>query len=245
MTFACTDPLGATGQLAMDTGGALKLFLGKAPISAAHRKAVRLPHRINLHKIDPKPHVKNHPLDHPRLLKILSAEKHSIRLHNLEKLIANCCNTPEVARAKLTLERLRKALDVEESGVATLIYRLSFWNQDSIYPGTSADFQIFFQCPRVLLKVFRIVELRRIDENRHNGLVALLQTPLDQSNVTPVQRAHRRDEPYSPAPLDQPIQFTPIPRYQSKDSASEGNRPSRTSSAYFAIAERDSSPKFA
>ena len=101
------------------------------------------------------------------------------------------CSAPRAAPSSRSLT----PSDLDGGREARRVDLLDPRSEQHVRAGAFGQLGVAQLVARVALEVGALVELRGVDEQRHDHHVALLACPADQREVALVQRAHRRHEP--------------------------------------------------
>jgi hypothetical protein len=128
------------------------------------------------------------------LLGVLLAEDGDVGAHEAEERGDHRRHALEVAGPAVALEAGRRALDPHSRRGAGRVDGGDLGQEDEIAAGRGEARRIALLVARIALEVGRVVELRRVDENRDDDARSVLPRQLDQRQVAVVERAHGRHE---------------------------------------------------
>jgi hypothetical protein len=164
-------------------------------VATRERQAVGLADR----RADLDPHrqveVADQGPDDERLLRVLLAEDRDVGPHHVQQLGDDGGDAVEMAHAAvLALERLGQPAHVDRGREARRIDLVGRGREEQVGADLGHERGVALLGARVGGEVAGVVELRRVDEERHHDHVARRTSVADEAQVPLVQRAHRRHE---------------------------------------------------
>ena len=169
VALAAGDRAAPRGQRARERGGALALAVAKARVAARQREAVGL--ADGLADLDPHGDVEvaDEPPDHGDLLGVLLTEERDVGLGHVEELGHDGRDAGEVLlAARLALQRGADAGDADARGEARRIDLGGRGREQQVGAGLGREPGVARLVARVGAEVLGVVELRRVDEQRHD-----------------------------------------------------------------------------
>src|SRR5687767_2914235 len=118
-------------------------------------------------------------------------------MDDIKKLIDYGRHSSEVARTARAFQFFAQAFDDDVSRKALRVDVFGRGRENKIDFARESKLGIASYIARVSLKIFRRAELRRVDEDRDNHLIAQLARQRHQRHVAFVQRAHSRNKAYA------------------------------------------------
>ena len=139
----------------------------EADVAARHGESVRLAHRRADLDARRDVEVAHETTDDERLLRVLLPEERVVGLHHVEQLRHDGGDASEVlGAAHRSLERCRQARDLHRRGEARRIDLLGVRREEEVDAGAPRELGVARLVARIAREVGRIVELRRVHEER-------------------------------------------------------------------------------
>ena len=101
-----------------------------------------------------------------------------------------------MARAELSLERIRHLTRHNHRGKPTGVHVLFAWRENCVNSKGLDTFQVLAEVSGIGGQIFGGVELFGVDENRDDDDIALAFGLADEGEMAFVQHAHRRNQAY-------------------------------------------------
>ena len=189
------DGIGRAGgavQRARQAERALALLRREADVAGREREAVVVAHGRHDADLERDVEVADEPADHRDLLRVLLAEVRALGPDDVEELEADGRDAAEVPGPRFALRAGLLRLDPGREAVGIELGCVR--REDDVDAVLLRDREVARLVARVRGEVGRVVELRRIDEERHHDALVLAARGGEQRAVAGVERAHRRHE---------------------------------------------------
>ena len=172
--------------------GALPLLRRETAVARREGEAVGVAHRRDDADLHGDVQVADEPPDHGDLLRILLAEVRALRVNEVEQLQADRGDTAEVAGTGCAFGSHLAGID--PGGEARRIELVGGRREHDVDSFGLSDLDVARLVARIRVEVRLLVELRRIDEERHHDRAVLLPGCSEERDVAVVEGSHRRHE---------------------------------------------------
>ena len=133
--------------------------------------------------------------DDGKLLEVLLAEIGTLGFHPVEEAFHDDGNAVKMARAHRTFHHLLKVAEVVMLGGRLLVDLFCGRREDEVHVIFN-QLQVVVEGAGVLFQILLVVELGGVDENGADRGLVLATCPLDQRQMSVVQRPHRGYQTY-------------------------------------------------